>query len=69
MRTDDGHYGRPDVVDYERDLIVDLKPRHPGETDDDILVKYQDQFDKYVELYEKARGIKPQIVLRTYDVS
>jgi hypothetical protein len=66
VRDNDGHYGRPDYVDYEDNLIVDVKPIHEGESLEDVYAEHQDQLDTYENLYELGRDVSPDIQIATY---
>jgi RHS repeat-associated protein len=61
----EGQYGRPDAVDYKNHIIYELKPWNP-EGIKAIANQYRDQIKLYTDLYEKAYGVKPQIVIIPY---
>jgi hypothetical protein len=57
----DGHYAMPDFVDYEKNVVVEYKPIHEGETEEDVAVRYQDQYDRDRAVYKAATGEWPDV--------
>ncbi len=67
VHDDEGHFGKPDFVDYDNNVIVDLKPIHDDETEEDVYDLYQDQLQGYCDLYREGRGVEPELQLAFYD--
>ena len=62
-----GRRAQPDYVNYSTHEIRDVKALHSGQTPEDVYFQYQEQFDRYSETYESARGISPTIEILCYD--
>jgi hypothetical protein len=54
----DGGTVRLDYADYQKDIIVDIKPQGADETEDLLMSKYEKQRDRHIEAYEHATGRK-----------
>jgi hypothetical protein len=55
-----GVISKPDFVDYEKNSIIDLKPIHGDEDPMEVYCQYLRQMERYIEAYEKARGVTPE---------
>lgn len=68
VRDEAGRLAKPDYVDYQSNVIVDHKPLHEGEDPNDVYAQYLDQLSRYMDIYERARGVTPSVALDFYRV-
>ncbi len=65
VRNAQGHFGKPDAVDYVNHVIYDLKPWNPKGVAE-IRRIYEAQLRLYEQLYLEAYGVKPLIEIIVY---
>jgi len=65
-RDRNGRIAIPDYIDYRTHGIMEVKPIHKGETEEDVYYANQEQLDRYTEVYQDAWGFTPTIDLLCY---